>query len=231
MKQRAVLTLMLGSLVVAFAPGQLLAAGHQSTPITPSSSAASPEAERPTWTVGDKWRYDWTDDGKQDWAVNEYVGTVEKDGKTYHLIKTRFWRMYFDADLNIVADEHVNRGKVAEYNPAWPDFNWPLVVGKKWTGRFTHSGIASDGSRYSHTDEWAFKVLAYEKVKTPAGEFEAFRILARQTNNLETGDRVHEKEYWYAPAVKRILKYEIRGPRYSRTGEVTRFSLAEHEAK
>jgi hypothetical protein len=92
--------------------------------------------------------------------------------------------------------------------------NFPLEVGKRW--------------QYSNT--WFFKpkgstgtiavdisVQAYEKVKVPAGEFDAFRIAATEKlsgtspiNSQYAGEIT--RTYWYAPAARVIVKTVSRNP-------------------
>ena len=53
-------------------------------------------------------------------------------------------------------------------------------------------------------------VVAYEKIKVPAGEFDAFKIEAKGFWNNQTTPRSGKMQItnWYAPAAKAIIKSE-----------------------
>jgi hypothetical protein len=207
MKYARLFLLLMTLTVVIFVPAVSVAAeNNDSTPIAP----------RPTWTEGSSWRYDYVENGQKNWALHRYIGVVEENGAKYHLVQTNYWRFYFDFDFNLVRKVHVKRGVTSQYDPPFADFSWPLHVGKKWTQRTTRSGAEF----FARTEEWTFEVVKYEKVKTAAGEFDAFRIRAKRT---DSGDPM-DKEYWYAPAVGRIIKYGFLGYRYYEEGELTQFT-------
>lgn len=91
---------------------------------------------------------------------------------------------------------------------------FPLEVGKRW--------------RY--TSEWLFKpknskgtsvvdvvVVGYEKVRVPAGEFDAFRLEAKAALRGVSGigsviDGETLTTYWYAPAARAVVKSVARNP-------------------
>jgi hypothetical protein len=85
-------------------------------------------------------------------------------------------------------------------------YRFPMEVGKKWEIK----EIWSDGRGHS---DWKAEIVAFEKVKTEAGEFDAFKIQYRGRWNLTTpnaqnwtGSGTAEIDRWYAPAAKRIVK-------------------------
>jgi hypothetical protein len=92
--------------------------------------------------------------------------------------------------------------------------SFPLEVGKRW----------------SHSNAWMFKdkgsrgsavvdvlVVAHEKVRVPAGEFDAFKLEAKGSfrrvsgiNSQVVGESA--ATYWYAPAARAIVKSVSRDP-------------------
>jgi hypothetical protein len=92
--------------------------------------------------------------------------------------------------------------------------SFPLEVGKRW----------------NYTTDWEFKpkgsngsaavdvaVVAYEKIKVPAGEFDAFKLTA--TENLSGTSPINSQYagsigriYWYAPEARSIVKSVYHNP-------------------
>jgi hypothetical protein len=91
---------------------------------------------------------------------------------------------------------------------------FPLEVGKRW----------------HYVSDWVFKpkaskgsagvdvaVLGYEKVTVPAGEFDAFKLAAKERlsgtspiNSQYAGETT--RTYWYAPAARAIVKSVSHSP-------------------
>jgi hypothetical protein len=156
------------------------------TCLIPSASlaAATPRAERPTYTLGEKW--------------------LRSDG-AYELIRIEDGRYVFAAgpgqEVHLTKDlavTKVQRGQaVFEWSPP-PALAWPLEVGK-WG-----SSPASWSDRTPAYLTWT--VEAYEPVRVPAGTFQAFRIELilnpwpyRESQTLRL---------WYAPEARQYVKVE-----------------------
>lgn len=154
------------------------------------AAAQKPRAERPTYTVGDKWI---RSDGAYD------LVRIEKDlyvfsagpGSEIHLTK----------NLGLAKILRTS-GPVIEFDPpAEPD--WPLEVGKRWA----HEGL--------WTGPWPMQVRgtpvrvtwnveALEEIEVVAGKFKAFRmsLVARP----RYGALHWEMKTWYAPEAKQFVK-------------------------
>lgn len=92
--------------------------------------------------------------------------------------------------------------------------NFPLEVGKRW--RYTSNWLFKPKGS-TGTIAVDISVVAHEKVKVPAGEFEAFRIAATEKlsgtspiNSQYAGEIT--RTYWYAPAARAIVKTVSRNP-------------------
>jgi hypothetical protein len=97
-------------------------------------------------------------------------------------------------------------------NPQFLSF--PLEVGKRWTYS-TDWLYKSKGSKGRMDAE--VRVAGYEKVRVPAGEFDAFRLEARNVFKGRSGigsiiDAESQISYWYAPAARAIVKSVNRNP-------------------
>lgn len=93
------------------------------------------------------------------------------------------------------------------YDPPVMGFKFPLVVGDAWKSSFV--GESATGKARADLD---FKVVAREKVKTPAGEFDAFKIESEGWINgiTWTGAIRMTEVRWYAPAIGRVVKSEYK---------------------
>jgi hypothetical protein len=90
---------------------------------------------------------------------------------------------------------------------------FPLRVGQQWT-HAARVQFKDNGSQAKV--ETQVRVAAYEKVRVPAGEFDAYRLVAHGTiqgssyggsGQLKGETRT---SYWYAPAAKAIVKLTNR---------------------
>ncbi|MBI4609583.1 MAG: caspase family protein [Candidatus Rokubacteria bacterium] len=159
--------------------------------------AQKPRAERPTYTVGEKWLR----------ADGEYeLIRIEKDlyifsagaGREIHLTK----------DLALV--RVLRGGKVEwELSPS-PKLGWPLEVGKWGMGSSNWYTIEYPQS-IPITFMW--KVEAYEDVDVGAGRFKAFRIVQAIEGDpiIGTHERQHRRRElvtWYAPETRQFVKAE-----------------------
>ncbi len=59
-----------------------------------------------------------------------------------------------------------------------------------------------------------YEVLGWEKVQTPKGEFEAFKLSRNYEVTTRSGDRLKTSEtYYYSPKAKAIILLKIKSPR------------------
>lgn len=158
-------------------------------------NAVTPVAEAPTFVPGDTWTWSYSINKKK------RTETFEKtDGETLvfriKLDDGASLTLFRTKDTNLMYDIQTDGGKRNTREPHSGILSFPLHVGKKWEHRYVNNGVP----------RWAdYKVVAWENVSTPAGEFEAFRV--------EGDDRRTDRQYgikvtyWYAPAVKQFVKF------------------------
>jgi hypothetical protein len=118
-------------------------------------------------------------------------------------------------------------------SPRWSDSNpnslrFPLAVGKQW--RYSTDWVFKE-KRSSGRADVDVTVAAYEKLRVPAGEFDTFRLESRSAlkglagigSFIEAESRL---TYWYAPAVRVIVKSVSRNPYLgTSTVELVRYHL------
>ncbi len=121
-----------------------------------------------------------------------------------------------------------------EYSPAYPALAFPLAPGNRWRARVT-ARDPLDGRRFQVWIDGT--VLGWERVKVPAGEFDALkieRIVFFNYWEYAVRDRSEILEYeWYAPAVKQAVRREAQSkylsylfgrgnyPRFQHAGDIS----------
>ena len=139
-------------------------------------AAAPPVAERyvPP-ALGSTAEYRMTNTGS--YGSTTGTMTIKISEVTYEGRALRKWETSSGATLQSPA-----AGTVAVLNPAGQplmrynpplDFNFPLVVGKTWTG--DHELIVGASTKLQMQTSW--KVEAYEDITVPAGTFKAWRLV------------------------------------------------------
>src|SRR5262245_41783097 len=114
---------------------------------------------------------------------------------------------YYDKDWTLVKQIGRNGQEITSTQPEYPlvGEKWlpfPLAVGKEWQinyrARFSTRAGVGFFSNY-------FKVLSFEKVKTPAGNFATLKIRQEQRHGSGTSG---VRYLWYAPEVEYYVKQE-----------------------
>ena len=185
------------------APGNLLPARvPQTAAATPAAGAKKPAPARNAngFTVGDRWRYQIVDKYKGEVVANwSYKvdrildnGDLLVNGNTHRMTPNGNFTKYSTADLDGV-DTLV---------PAALRPNYTQAV------KFVENGRKGDGSTFQNAFEGELTVKGMEKVKVPAGEFNAWRIervLTVNGKNLSKPGNWYgrlENTYWYVPDLR-----------------------------
>ena len=166
-----------------------------------ASPALAQTADRPNVKVGDEWQfasYFGVPPAKpnRDWVVTSVtpagiVGTSNGNP------------LLLTAELNLV-DSPMFRHS---------DFrllNFPLEVGKKWT---FSSNDYDKVNAVKFISDYNVTVINYAKVRVLAGEFDAFKLEAQGKYGQDGAAGAEARDilrtYWYAPAVRAIVKEEV----------------------
>ena len=170
-----------------------------------AGSASAQSADRPTVNVGDQWQFVRyfgmpSPQPNRAWVINAITpegieGT--ENGEPLRLT----------SDLGILESPLQK-----DSNPRALSF--PLEVGKQW--RYTTDWLFKPtGSKGNAVIE--VKVIGHERIRVPAGEFEAFKLVAKATlsgisakNSQIAGET--ETTYWYAPTARAVVKSVSRNP-------------------
>lgn len=183
-----------------------------------ANPALAQTVDRPVVKVGDEWQfveYFGVPPAKpnQNWAVTSITPAgIEGTENGKPLLLT--------ADLNIVESP---RYKHSDFRM----LSFPLAVGKKWS---CSTNAYNFIQQTPFTVEYNVTVIASERVRVPAGEFDAFKLEAKGrvgVNGPPGPGAVEETRiYWYAPEAKAIVKEEVRNPyRGAFTVELVAFKL------
>jgi hypothetical protein len=166
------------------------------------STEPKPRAERPTYTLGEKW--------------------IRNDG-VYELVRIEKDRYIFSAgpgqEVHLTKDlliARIQRGEAfMEFDPV-PTLTWPLELGK-WG---TTSNILWRSSPGQQRATFAWSVDAYEDVQVPAGTFRAFRISQSIGPSMYAAAARADFRIWYAPSARQLVKMEVIAQAFPRGFQV-----------
>jgi hypothetical protein len=198
----------------------------------------------PTFDVGDKWVYRLHDKGNLkdpvvfseqvfktnaesgrlyvDYPQNEHKGAIHVKRYDYKRLNERD-RFAFDSQSSNLTGK-----RFSKTNSAGDFVQLPLEVGKKYsvTLNYTYSGAPVE-SRYDA------EVLSFDKVRTEAGEFKAYKIVyVGSWNNLNAGTSGRlEAVRYFAPDAKRIVLAESKSWAFGRLFDSDTLELIKWEPK
>ncbi len=170
----------------------------------PLMSWGQDKAEAPELRVGDIWTYQTALGG----SFKLEVPQVIDEGYVIAVQGTNTSYIYDSKTLNLKF-EIAGSNKTKAEGPWRNVLDFPIFIGKKWQHSATQVWRSSRliGSTNYHVE-------AMEDVKTPAGTFKAFRILAK-SRFTQTEKAEYWMKLWYSPEVKFWIKREwdkdIRG--------------------
>lgn len=167
--------------------------------------ALGQKAERPEVNVGETWKFVQyyavpSRTPNRTWVVTAVTpDRIEATENGEPLLLTR--------ELNVLESP-----RTRSTNPRALSF--PMEVGKRW--RYESTWVFKPkNSTGTHLGD--VEVVGHEKVAVPAGEFEAFRLSARESVhgtspiNSQYGGEITET-YWYAPRARAVVKSVRHNP-------------------
>jgi hypothetical protein len=165
------------------------------------AQSGAPRAEQPQLKVGDQWRWERSDrrtgvKNAETKRVITAVSATQIDGTENDS------KLTMTPDLMLLESSAIVTSQPARF------VDYPVEVGKKWEFKWAFTGKASNAKVRWQVEA---EVTAYEKVKVPAGEFDAFKIEYKGYWNNDTtrsNGRLRQTS-WYAPVVKTIVKTEL----------------------
>lgn len=148
---------------------------------------------RPVWLIGDTWT--WIGTGAKAHTV---LGSKNVRGFEAYEVESGATRIHFTKDLSHIQKTDKSGKILYVDDPPMKYWDWPLKPNKKW-----HQNVywidrqSGDSNTITHWSKIASQSL--EKIRVPAGEFEAVRVIR------EAG--AWRYEYWYSPEVKNYVKW------------------------
>lgn len=127
-------------------------------------------------------------------------------------IKARYTRANrTPAETEVIYTDEWNpvlTGVGSRLEPAAQTLKFPLQVGNAWDAKYAVQTANGAKSRV----EMAGKVVGYEKVPTPAGEFDAFKVQSSGWVNGVSwnGSFKVQQTVWYAPSIGRLVRSEYK---------------------
>lgn len=140
-------------------------------------------------------------EGGKAWVLETFVHTDRKLWRLYNS-QTGFYettRKYDPSKTNL-------RGAQTLSPPRESRLQFPLAIGKSYS-------IVENWPNGLGSNKLDLKVKSTEKISTPAGEFEVWRVAFSGTfaNSTDAEQRGEVKgEFWYSPLAKRIVKSDAK---------------------
>ena len=209
----------LASLISSPGPGQL---------VKPASSLAKPQATANAFgfTVGDRWRYQQIDQFKKEVTHNWERRITGVDAQANLVLNNGsvVWKQD-----GVLLQQKEADGSTLDWS-GYRLFPATLRAGYSEKESYTLTWKRSDANG-SEVRDGEVKVIGMEKIKVPAGEFEAWKIEHRgfiSGKNL-TANATYTQRYidvhWYVPALRNFVAQEYE--RRNSAGAVDRFSRNE----
>jgi hypothetical protein len=190
---------MLRSLLAAALLSSALAATAQT-----SETVSAPQfKEGDTWTYARSDKMDRTRAAKFTTTVKSvstdgYVTSVQPLEGSMSAREDRYTR-----DSNLIEFEGF------KFEPFVGVFEFPLSPGKQWDSKYTWFSPTAN-AQLSGTRRT--KVVGWETIKTPAGEFKALKLTAETQIIGRSGfGSSTQATYWYAPEARRAVRLEAKG--------------------
>jgi hypothetical protein len=164
----------------------------------------------PAPAVGDSWTYQYTDVWKGAKGNINRMEVAAIDEAGVHIdIKRAASGALISTQLFSPEMNPVERGGM-HFAPSFARYAFPLAPGKEWS-----SEIVGDNSKAGK--QWRYqikgKVLNWESVRVPAGEFEALKIVVEAQYGAPDGSAVkgHLTEtVWFVPMLNNYVKLEYQ---------------------
>lgn len=177
----------------------------------------------PEFTKGESWTYQLRDgyNGLPLRTYREEIGAVGQDHLSVRLTDGRQSTTTDETYTGAGNPVDVRPGRAAlaiHYTPFYPAYVFPLQVGSRWKQallvKYQGTGPAIRATLHAQVDGW-------ERVRVPAGEFDALKIQRQIYLDDEEfwrwGTTVLETD-WYVPAIKRFVRHEDKSEFIEKSG-------------
>jgi len=168
--------------------------------LIPCAASAQKLERTKNWDVGDKLTYTYVLKGQSLRAVEEVVDVTDTEVRSTQRIGDRTYdAAYSTADMSRLRGICIANSESCQFAPGETWVKFPLEKGKTWSNTMTVTG-----QTFISETAQERKVEGVEKVKTPAGEFQAYRVSS--TGRIKSRGRSGEgpwegtesSTYWWA---------------------------------
>ncbi len=178
------------------------------------------------YTVGDRWRYQSIDRFKQEVTHNWDRHITSMDAQGNMTLNNGSVRWTADGVLLSTRDKNGDTLQWSGYRL----FPATLKAGYSEKEKYTLDWKNTDGSG-TEVREGDVQVVGLEKIKVPAGEFEAWKIehtgfvSGKNTNGGSSYTLKYRDVHWYVPALRNFVAHEYE--RRDRSGKIDRYTRNE----
>ncbi|VBU66030.1 TapB family protein [Burkholderia pseudomallei] len=183
----------------ALSPFAAVAQTGASLPAPVAQPAPPARVDAPAFAVGETWTFAYANalEPSKNATYTQTVSSVAADGSP----TLNGGALALDASGNLV------KTATGSYQPSDGKLQFPLFVGKSWSASYVYrtGSWAASGDRQA-------KVVGVERVETPAGAFDAFKVEQVVSWSGIAGNRgqgITRETDWYAPAVGRIARMDF----------------------
>ena len=164
------------------------------------AQSGAPRAELPTFKVGDRWKFEQTD---RRTGIKESEHDLQVTSVSPAQIEGNENGEKFSWSPDLTPSESA----VSTFPEPPKLFSFPLEVGKKWDYKSSWVNKKNTGKGRQQME---VIVVGYEKVKVPAGEFDAYKIETKGFWNNDANRRNGSMKVirWYAPAARASVRIE-----------------------
>jgi hypothetical protein len=176
--------------------------------------AQSPVAA-PKYARGDAWTYREIDGYGQRRELGRWVAEVTEAGPDATVITVHSTARADVEERRVQSTGAISSGRISTqvpsgtFSPPLQLYPATLAPGERWSQATQRSDATVGGTRALRIEG---RVIGWEKVRVPAGEFDALRIertlYLGDSGRYRTQTRRYETE-WYAPAVKGPVKLQL----------------------
>ena len=181
-----------------------------------ASPAVAQKGDRPAVKVGDEWQF-----------IEYYVVPIQKPNVIWVITSVTPAGISGTENgkvLKLTPDLNVIESPRSDHSD-WRLLSFPLEVGKKWA--YSDDFLQKDVDYAGHSVV-NVAVVGREKVRVPAGEFDAYKLEAKGKDGVRGGPPARDvtRTYWYAPAARAVVKSQTTNPtRGPETIELVSFKL------
>jgi hypothetical protein len=216
------------AVVIAMAAAILGSACANVSPLP--AGGGPPSVAAPDIRIGDRWTFEERNGYNQERTGSlqqEVVATtgpqlrvsVNNNGKSTTEAYTRDWN-WLSKNLKIAPGE-----QRFDFKTAFPAYMFPLQPDQGW---FIDVAASNAGGR-SVPFKVRTKVLGWQRIRVPAGDFDALLIRREvwmgDEDMFRTGTEIVEYD-WYAPKVNNVVRHEENSKYYSKTSTNGHLSAA-----